>query len=131
MEVWDSMEKSGLNTQVWNSSAFRRFENHKTARDRVGREEHSQTVSEEGGTPAQWWEEKPRRQCVSRSKQSSVAKRSMKRGQRRDRVIRQHGSDLDKPAPSERGKMGEECMVEIAEQLETSFFWSIIFVWLF
>lgn len=48
------MEKSGLNTQVWNSSAFRRFENHMTARDRVGREEHSQTVSEEGGTPAEW-----------------------------------------------------------------------------
>lgn len=48
------MEKSGLNTQVWNSAAFRRFENHKTARDRVGREEHSQAVSEEGGTRAEW-----------------------------------------------------------------------------
>lgn len=67
---------------------------------------------------------------MSRSRQSSVshvAKRSIKRGQRSDRVIQQHGSDLDKTAPSEWGKMGEEWVVEIAEQFETSFFWSIAF----
>lgn len=65
--IWKSgiLEKSELDTEFWKSSAFRRFENIKTAKDRAGREETSlsRAVSEVGGTPAQCVAGKPRRAC--------------------------------------------------------------------